>query len=80
MALTARGVAHLESEPHLGQHIRRHPDGTGALAFRCPPGELDWYARYFAGLSADAQIHAPAELRARLARIGRQLVEQYREW
>jgi predicted DNA-binding transcriptional regulator YafY len=79
VALTARGAAQVESEPHIGQLVRHHPDGTGSLLFRCPPGELSWFARYFAGLGPDAQVQAPAELRADLARLGRQLVEQYRD-
>jgi predicted DNA-binding transcriptional regulator YafY len=78
--LTARGVAHVESEPHLGQQIQRHPDGSGSLDFRCPPGELDWWARYFAGLGADAHVHTPPELRTCLAQLGQKLVEQYGKW
>jgi predicted DNA-binding transcriptional regulator YafY len=75
--LTARGVAYVESEPHLGELIRRRPDGTGCLAFRCPPGELDWFARYFAQLGADADVRAPEPLRERLAELGRELAERY---
>jgi predicted DNA-binding transcriptional regulator YafY len=75
--LTARGMASAESEPHLGRQIERLPDGSGRLAFHCPPGELGYYARYFAALGADAQVCAPAELRERIGAIGRMLVEQY---
>jgi predicted DNA-binding transcriptional regulator YafY len=78
VTLTARGVAYVESEPHLGQHIQRHEDGTGHLAFRCPPSELDYYARYFAGLGAEAQVHGPQELRELLYELGGKLVEHYR--
>lgn len=77
VTLSARGVAHIESEPHIGQRVRRNDDGTGDLTFRCPPSELNWFARDFAGLGADAVVHAPAELRARLKRLGEKLVEQY---
>jgi predicted DNA-binding transcriptional regulator YafY len=75
--LTARGVATVESDPHLGRQIERMPDGAGRLVFRCPPDELDWYARYFASLGAHAQVCAPAELRQRIREIGLMLVEQY---
>ncbi|MDQ3930006.1 MAG: WYL domain-containing protein, partial [Chloroflexota bacterium] len=75
--LTARGVAYVESEPHLGQLIQRHPDGTGHLNFRCPPSELHYYARYFAGLGSDARVQSPPELRELLAQAGHKLVEQY---
>lgn len=77
VALTARGAAYVESEPHLGQHIQRHDDGTGHLAFRCPPSELAYYARYFGGLGDEAQVQAPQELRELLAGLGQKLVEQY---
>ncbi|MEA2573799.1 MAG: hypothetical protein QOH93_1097 [Chloroflexia bacterium] len=78
VTLTTRGVAYVESEPHLGQHIQRHADGTGHLNFRCPPSELDYYARYFAGLSTEAEVHSPPELRELLAQLGEKLAEQYR--
>jgi predicted DNA-binding transcriptional regulator YafY len=78
--LTARGVAYIESEVHLGQGVLRNPDGTGCLSFRCPPSELDWYARYFAGFGAEAEVCAPQELRDRLALIGQILMDHYRQW
>jgi len=77
VSLTARGVAYVESEPQLGQQIARLPDGAGRLAFRCPPSELDWFARYFAGLGADATVHGPPELRQRIRRLAEQLLRQY---
>jgi predicted DNA-binding transcriptional regulator YafY len=77
--LTAHGVAVVESEPHLGGQIERLLDGSGRLVFRCPPGELGWFARYFAALGADAEVRAPAELRKRMCEIGAVLVERYSE-
>ena len=53
------------------------PDGTGRLVFRCPPGELPWFARYFAGLGTDADVRAPDTLREQLARLGHTLAVQY---
>ncbi|HYF63378.1 MAG TPA: WYL domain-containing protein [Herpetosiphonaceae bacterium] len=78
--LTSRGVAYVESEPHLGPAIERLADGGGRLAFRCPPGELAWYARYFASLGPDAHVTAPAELRQRLRDLGAELVRRYANW
>jgi predicted DNA-binding transcriptional regulator YafY len=75
--LTVRGVAAVESDQDLGRQIERLPDGSGRLTFRCPPGELDWYARYFAGIGADVEVCAPVELRERIREIGRVLVAQY---
>lgn len=76
--LTPRGAAYVETEPHLGPHIERAGEG-GRLRFRCPPSELDWYARYFAGLGAEADVQAPAELRRLLRQVGADLAERYRE-
>jgi predicted DNA-binding transcriptional regulator YafY len=80
VALTARGAAYVESEPHLGGLIERAADGAARLAFRCPPGELDYFARYFASLVADADARAPQELRDRIRRIGEQIVDRYSDW
>lgn len=77
--LTARGIADVESEPHLGQIIQREADGTGRLALRCPPSELNWYARYFAGLGAEVEVLEPPELRQRLRALGERLVARYGE-
>jgi predicted DNA-binding transcriptional regulator YafY len=78
VSLSPRGAALLESEPHLGPQLADAPGGA-RLEFRCPPGELDYYARLFAGLGADALVHAPPELRARLRAIGGNLVDRYAE-
>jgi predicted DNA-binding transcriptional regulator YafY len=77
VTLTARGVATAESDPHIGRQIERTPDGAGRLVFRCPPDELDWYARYFASLGANAEVRAPAELRERIRQIALALLTQY---
>jgi predicted DNA-binding transcriptional regulator YafY len=78
--LSPRGAALAEAEPHVGSRIERAPDGAGRLAFRCPPAELEYYARFFAGLADEVTVEAPAELRARLAAIARSLAKRYREW
>ena len=75
--LTARGVAMVETERHLGRQIQHLPDGGGCLDLRCPPSELDWYARYFASLGEQVQVREPPELRQRIAALGRELVQRY---
>jgi predicted DNA-binding transcriptional regulator YafY len=75
--LTAQGVALAETEPNLGNAILLSADGTGRLAFRCPPSELDWYARYFAGLGADVEVAAPPALRERMRQLGAELAARY---
>ena len=75
--LTARGAAMLESEPHLGDCIEREDNAGKVLRFRCPPSELDYFARLFGGMGADALVHAPPELCVRLAVLARQLTSSY---
>jgi predicted DNA-binding transcriptional regulator YafY len=75
--LTPVGAARIESEPHLVQFLLRRVDGGATLAFRCPPSELDYYARLFAMLGCEAVVHEPAELCQRLYELGQQIVERY---
>jgi len=77
--LTADGAARLESEPHLGQILIRQADGSATLSLRCPPGELDFYARLFAMLGCEAKVFEPPRLREQLRALGKQLAEHYRE-
>jgi hypothetical protein len=79
VTLTPAGAARIESEPHLGQILLRHGDGSASLAFRCPPSELDYYTRLFAMLGRDAVVHEPPELRADIFQWGQQIAEHYRE-
>jgi predicted DNA-binding transcriptional regulator YafY len=80
VALTPRGAAYVEGEPHIGALVERGSDGAGRLTFRCPPAELAWFARYFASLGADADVRSPPDLRERIRRIGEQIVDQYSDW
>jgi predicted DNA-binding transcriptional regulator YafY len=70
--LTAAGSRRVEREPHLGPHARE-----GLLEFRCPPSELDWYARYFGGMGTDAHVEGPAELVDKMVERARGLLIQY---
>ncbi len=75
VALSAQGARRVESEEHLGRLI------VGGLpqeiAFRCPPGELDWYARYFGSLGPDAVVATPPELIARIRDRAEKILELY---
>jgi predicted DNA-binding transcriptional regulator YafY len=75
--LTPRGLRLLDSDPNLSQNLQRRADGGGTLCLRCPPSDLDWYARTFAGLGAEVTVHSPPALRERLAVLGRALAERY---
>ncbi len=75
--LTARGADLMESEPHAGRSVRREPGQAGELVLRCPPDELDWYARLFASLGDEVEVLAPPELRQKMLDLGQKLVERY---
>jgi predicted DNA-binding transcriptional regulator YafY len=75
--LTPRGVAVVEREPHVGGRVTRLPDGSGTVAFRFPPGEMDWWAGYFLRLGTDADVSAPPELRARIRDGAREILARY---
>jgi predicted DNA-binding transcriptional regulator YafY len=70
--LTAAGARRVEREPHLGPHARE-----GLLEFRCPPNELDWFARYFGGMGTDAHVEAPPELVALIVTRAQGTLSQY---
>lgn len=71
--LTAAGARRVERKPHLGPHAKE-----GLLEFRCPPRELDWYARYFGGMGPDAHVEDPPELIERIVARARDVLDQYR--
>src|SRR5207247_9444782 len=77
--LTPRGVLRVERDPQLGGAVQPETDGGGLLRFRCPPPELDWYARFFFGFGPDAEVLAPPELRARIRGFLADLFDRYRE-
>jgi len=73
--LTAKAVRIVERDPHLA-HALEGPEPT-CLEFRCPPEELDWYARYFGGMGTDARVEEPPELIERIVARARALLGQY---
>ncbi len=77
--LSSRGADLVEIEPHIASQMQRIPGQGAELALRCPPGELDWYARYFAGLGAEVEVLAPAILRQKMAQLGQQLLDRYQK-
>jgi predicted DNA-binding transcriptional regulator YafY len=75
--LTRRGAGLVERERHLRRQLQRLPDGRGELTFRCPPDELDYYARFFASLGQEVLVLAPDELCQRLLELGQFFNETY---
>ncbi|AIE84033.1 helix-turn-helix transcriptional regulator [Fimbriimonas ginsengisoli] len=71
--LSPKGVRRAQSDPNLGPHLPEN----GELAFRCPPDELEWYARYFAGFGEDALVEAPRELIQRILENAKRIESQY---
>ena len=79
VCLTAQGAAFAETEQHVGHRVARSSDGTGTLTFRCPPHELDFWARYFFRLSDDATVVEPPKLRARIRALSEKISAAYAE-
>jgi predicted DNA-binding transcriptional regulator YafY len=76
---TSNAVTRAEREPHVGHALHLHDDGSAELRFRCPPSELDWWARWFFAFGPDADVLAPPELRQRLRELAQKIVERYPE-
>lgn len=75
--LTSRGIAALERDQHMG-HIVRGAVAPFDLEFRCPPGELDWFAKFFGGMGADAIVSSPPELIEKIMARVDELVKIYK--
>lgn len=75
VTLTAKGAKVVEREPHLGKLVAG--PGPATLAFRCPPSELDWYARYFGGLGPDAAVAGPPELIEKIVGRAKEILGRY---
>lgn len=76
--LSPQGARWMESEPELSHQLQRHADGSAELQLHFPPSELDWYARYFLSFGIHAYVHAPEQLRERIAELAQQALDQYR--
>jgi len=75
--LSAKGAALLEVDRFLGSGLKAREDGGADLDFRCPPYELDYFARVFAGLGQEIEVFDPLELREKLRDLGEILVRRY---
>jgi predicted DNA-binding transcriptional regulator YafY len=64
--LTYRGARLAEDLAHVGDAVRQIAPDRWELRFRCPPSELDYWARTLYGFGAQAQVMLPAELRVRI--------------
>jgi len=73
VVLSKLGARRIQSDPHLGPQIA----GPGRHEFRCPPSELDWFARFFMSFGKDAHVEAPPELVSRIRDAAIALIDQY---
>ncbi len=62
--LTYRGVRLAEDAPHWAGHVERVGALVWELRFRCPPGELPYFAREVHAMGPEAEVLAPPPLRA----------------
>ncbi|HWD41736.1 MAG TPA: WYL domain-containing protein, partial [Fimbriimonas sp.] len=74
--LTGRGLRALERDPHLGGEVKDRK-APALIEFRCPPDELDWYARYFGGMGPDAEILGPPDLLEIVVGKAKALLQKY---
>ncbi len=71
--LSQKGLRRVQTDPHLGPNVYE----AGLLEFRCPPGELDWFARYFGVMASDAKVLAPPELIERILALSQEMSQVY---
>jgi predicted DNA-binding transcriptional regulator YafY len=74
--LSAQGVRAAERDPHLGGALHEIR-GEHVLEMRCPPEELDWYARFFGGMGADAVVSEPPELVSKIRARAEEILKIY---
>src|SRR5262249_37447123 len=77
--LAGRAAREAEDEAHLGNRVRRLPDGGAVWRFRCPPSEFDWLTRFLLRFGGEARVEAPPELRHRLRQTAKETLDRYPE-
>lgn len=59
--LTGRGIQRVENDQHLYTLVSGAEDPV-TIEFRCPPSEINWYAKFFGEMGEEAVIQSPDEL------------------
>lgn len=77
VTLSFRGLRMVERDPHMG-HLAHGLTPPATIEFRCPPAELDWYARYFGGMGEHAIVQGPPELVDFISSRAAEQLERYR--
>jgi predicted DNA-binding transcriptional regulator YafY len=78
VALTYRGARMAEDLPHGSERIHQTDDSTWEMRFRCPPSELDYWARTFFAFGPYARVTAPDDLVAKIRALIDAVVATYR--
>ncbi|MBO7745903.1 YafY family transcriptional regulator [Paenibacillus sp. MWE-103] len=76
-ALTRAGVQRCESELWLAPLLDVREDGSGAIDADVPGGDLAFFADFFIGLGAEAELLGPAELKEAIRRKLTELLARY---
>jgi len=74
--VTARGMKELDWSA-VGGGLMREADGSGGIDMPIPASSLDFYARLFLRLGAEATVASPVELVAALRREARSILSLY---
>ncbi|MDQ1377231.1 MAG: hypothetical protein QOE15_1404 [Acidimicrobiaceae bacterium] len=67
-----------EAEAEIPRTIGALEEVDGEVILRLGANEVEWLARYIAGLPFDAEVRSPPEVRTALRRLGRRLQEANR--
>lgn len=75
--LTERGCRLARDLPDLKHLLPDDPEDDPILRWRCPPGELPYYARLLMRLETDVTILAPDDLRRLIVGMGETLIAHH---
>lgn len=75
--LSYAGVRQAEDIIDTKGRLRAVDVQTWELRFRCPPGELDYYAHAFFAMASDALVLEPPAVRATIATLARATIDHY---
>jgi predicted DNA-binding transcriptional regulator YafY len=77
-AVVVLPVTKAEAEAEIPRTVGTIEEVGGETVLRIGANEVDWLARYIAGLPFDAEVRSPPEVRTALRRLGRRLQEANR--
>jgi predicted DNA-binding transcriptional regulator YafY len=75
--LTKEGARRCQWESWINDSLEVQEDGTGVVSMIIARNEIDYYASYFLGFGADAQVTHPPELVAHLQTVVQKMANMY---